>query len=471
MLNHTAKKELSLAPSGLPQAPLAHSRPTDRGNATKSSESLVAIRKRKHPSPSNTDDDSKPSRKRKHVTVIASQPGGDLGSRSAHSHHMPNREDSPSDTPPRPPIEQIEMWVPTPTAKFGPPKRKHAAPRPRDPPKERRTDSIVSTVTSVPSQAPLTVSKQPVGLSESQIIALRQEEEESQSQPHLPVARRSPKLGSPGHSSDPLKSLTEDATGEAGENSQEVQDNHPTNQLSTDNQTIDRNADTAHISTLRSKACTVQDCATNPPVQRSVNPPHPAIPGPTRKSLVNPEVPTVIASTKSPLPEKQDPPHAKSTPSSVDQLSIRKPLWLVPRSGSFAERRALEARARLDLVRRGATHPTGNLVGGQSSTSIVPQIATQPLPHVVLQQVLSHLEARLRPVTENPTIPGVPPSEANEAGPSAVKTKEDMVTQDKSDRLVNLGAANVSPHDNEVITILPCDSSVPDTSPTAKSAG
>ena len=470
MLNHTAKKELSLVPSELPQAPLAHSRPTERGNQTKSSESLP-IRKRKHPSPNNTDDDSKPTRKRKPVTVIASQPGGDLGSESAHTYHTTNREDPPSETPPHPPIEQIEMWVPTPTAKFGPPKRKHAAARPRGTPKERRTDSIVSTVTSVPSQSPLTVSKQPVGLSESQIIALREEEEESQSQLHRPVSSpRPPDLGSPGHDSapsGPLKSPTEDARDKAGEKSQEVQDNHPTNQLSTDNQSINRNADTAHVSGLRSKAQDLQDSAMDPPIQgRSENSPRPALPGPTRKSLVNPEVPTVIASTKSPLPEKQDRPHAKSPPSSVEQLGLLKARWLQRGTGSFAERRAFEARARLDLVRRGAAHPTGNLVEGQSST-IVPQIVTSPPPHAVLQ-LLNRLEARLQPVTENPTMSKVPPSEVGEAGPSAVETKEDMVTQDKSDRN---GATNVSPHDNEVIPIPPCDNSVSDTSPTAKSAG
>lgn len=446
-----AKKESSIVPSEPQQASLAHSCPTDRSNLTKSSESLVPIRKRKH---SNTDDGSKPSQKRKTVTVIASQPGGDLGSGSAQSHHTRNREDSPN-APPHPPFEEIEMWVPTPTAKFGPPKRKHAAARPRDPQKERRTDSIVSTVTPVQSQAPLTVSKQPVSLSESQIIALREEEEESQSQPHPLVSQPSPKLGSPSHDSalrKPLKWLTGEM-GNAAEISQEVQDNHPTNQLSTDSQPIDRNANTAHVSGLRNKAHNSQASATNPPVQGgSENPPHPALPGPTRKSLVNPEVPTVIPPTKSPLPEKQDPrPHANSTPSSVEQLGTLKAGSLQRSSGSLALRRAFEARMRLSQVRRRAAQPAGNLVEGQSGPSITPQIATQPPPHVVLQQVLNGLESPSRSqavVTEKLTLPRVHPSEPREAGPLA-ESKQDMVTQDKSDQRVNLGAANVSPHDNE----------------------
>lgn len=350
------------------------------------------------------------------------------------------------------------MWVPTPTAKFGPPKRKHTAARPRDPPKERRTDSIVSTVKPLPSQAPLTVSKQPVGLSESQIIALREEEEESQSQPHRLVSQPSPKLGSPSHDSapsDPLKSLTGDARGEAGEISQEVQDNHPTNQLSTDSQSIDRNANAAHVSGLRNKTSNLQDNAMNPPVQGgSEISSHLASPGPTRKSLINPEIPAVIASTKFPLPEKQDPrPHANSTPSSVEQLGPLKAGSLQRGSGSLAERRAFEARVRLSLVRRGAAHPTGNLVEGRSSTSIAPQIVTQPLPHVALQQVLNSLESPCRSqaaVTEKPTIPRAHLSEPRGLGPS-VESKQDMVTQDKSDQPVNLGAANVSQHDVEVI--------------------
>ncbi|KAF8266235.1 hypothetical protein EI94DRAFT_1733639 [Lactarius quietus] len=432
------------------QAPVAHSRPTDRGSLTKPSESHVPIRKRKHPSPGNTDDDPKPSKKRRPVTVIASQPGGDLG--SAH-HHTPNREDSLSHAPPHPPFEEIEMWVPTSTAKFGPPKRKHAAAKPRDPPKERRTDSIVSTATSMRTQAPL---MQPVGLSESQIIALREEEEESQSQPHRSVSRRSPKLGSPGHDSapnDPLQTSMGDAKGEAGEHSQEVLDDHLMNQLSTDNQPMDRNANTSHVSGLREEAHHVQDSATNPPIRReSEIPPTSTLPGPTRKPLVIPDVPAVIApSTTSPLPEKQDPrPIANSTPSSVGQLGPLKDLSWRRGSGTLAERRASEARARLELVRRAAAYTTGNLVEGPSSTSIAPQTTTQPPPHVALQQVLNSLESPSQSqaaVLVNPKTRGDPPSEPREGGPS-VESK-DMVTQDKLDQHVNKGVANVSPHDNE----------------------
>jgi hypothetical protein len=546
ILNHTAKKDSSLAPPSSfesPQAPVVHSRPTDRvgrGNPTKSSESLAPIRKRKHPSPSKTDDDPQPSKKRKPVTAIASQPGGDLGSGSTHSHHTLNREDSPADAPPHPPLEEIEMWVPTPTAKFGPPKRKHAAARAR-PTKEPRTNSIGSTGTSVRTQAPLTVSKQPMGLSESQIIALREEEEESQSQPpHRSVSRRSPKLGSPTHDatpSDPLQTFTGDATGEAGEKSQEVRDIHPTKQLSIVSQPIDRNASTSHV--------------TNPPLQGvSENLPSPTLPGPTRKSLVNPEVPAVIPpSTKSLLPEKQVPlPIANSTPSPVSRLSFlnisrrgsgtlavrdnhptnqlsidsqpldrnastshvtnpplqgvsenlpsptlpgptRKSLVnpevtavippstksLLPEkqvplpitnstpspvsrfgflnrsqrgSGTLAERRAFDARARLDLVRRAAAPTAGDSVEGRSSASIAPQITTPPPPHVVLQQVLSGLES---PSQSQAAVEKrrAPPSEPREAGPSV--ESEDRVTQDKSDQHVNLGAANLAPHDNEVM--------------------
>jgi hypothetical protein len=446
MVNHTAK-ESSLASSSSAQAPVARSRPTNKGNLTKSSESVVPpTRKRKHRSPSNKDDDPKPSRKRKPVSVIESQPGGDLGHGErppAHSHHTPNREVAPSDAPPHPPFEEIEMWVPTSTAKFGPPKRKHAAAKRRDPPKERPADSIISTVTSVRPQAPLTVSRRPEGLSESQIIALREEEEESQPQPHRSVSRHSLQLGSPGQDSapsGPLQTLTGDARGEVVENSR---DSHPMSQSGADTQPMDRNANTIHVSGLRNEVCHLQDNAIRGGSEDlEISPP---LTGPTLKSLVNPEVPAVISpSTKSPLPEKPDPrPTANSTPSSVEQLGPFKDGPLQGSSGTLAERRALEARARLELVRRAASRTTGNLVEGLQST-------TQPPPHVVLQQVLSGLESSQSQaaVMENPKIQRVPPSKPREAGLS-VQSKEDMVNQDKSE--VDMGAANGSPRDNEVI--------------------
>ena len=418
-----------------------------QGNLTKSSESLVPIRKRKHPSPSKTDDDPQPLKRKKPVTAIATQSGGDLGSGFAHSPHTLNREDSPGDAPPHPPFEEIEMWVPTPTAKFGPPKRKHAAARARDPTKEPRTDSVVSTGTSARTQAPLNVSKHPIGPSESQIIALREEEEESQSQPHRSVSRRSPKMGSPTHDatpSDPLQTFPGDAMGEAGEKSQEVRNNHPANQLSTDSQPIDRNASTSH--------------ATNPPIQERARPTWSrlpiTIPTPGRNSLVNPENPAVIApSTKSLLPEKQVPrPITNSTPNPYKSRSG---------SGTLAQRRAFDARARLDLVRRAAAHTAGNFVEGRSSASIAPQIATSPPPHVELQQVLSGLESpsQSQAAVEKRRAPPFPTltssfrlqglSEPREAGPSV--ESEDKVTQDKSNQYVNLGEANLAPHDNQVM--------------------
>ncbi|KAI9465847.1 hypothetical protein BJY52DRAFT_1183406 [Lactarius psammicola] len=449
-----AKKESSLVSSL--QAPVARNRPTDRGGLTKPSESLArTTRKRKRPSPSNTDDNSKPSRKRKPVSVIESQSsGGDLERSSAHSY------DPPGDAPLHPPFEEIEMWVPTPTAKFGPPKRKHVAAKRRDPPKERRANSVVSTVTSVRAQALLTVSRQPVGLSESQIIALREEEEESQPQPQHSVSQHSPQLGSPSHdsiSSDPLQ--TGDTRGEEdGENSQEVRDGHPMDQLSADIQPVDRNANARHVSGLRNEAYRLQDNATNPSIQGGSEGLETS-PGPTRKSLVKPEVPVVVApSTKPPPPEKSGPrPIASSTPNPVGQLGLLEDGPLRRSSGTLAERRANEARARLELLRRAASNSTGNLVEGRSSTSIAPQNTTQPPPHVVLQQVLNGLESPSQSqaaIMENQKNRGVPPSEPREAGLS-FKSKEDMVTQDKSDQHVDIGVTNVSPRDNEPSPVPP----------------
>lgn len=352
------------------------------------------------------------------------------------------------------------MWVPTPTAKFGPPKRKHAAAKPRDPPKERRGDSIISTVTSMRTQAPLAVSRQPVGLSKSQIIALREEEEESQPQPPPPVSRPSQQLGSASQESapsGPLQTLTGDGRGKAVENAQEVRDNLPMNRLSADSQPLDRNTKSSHVLKLgfRDEFCHLQDNVKNLSIhggnenlETSLT-----LTGPTRKSLVNPEVPAVISpSTKSLLPENPDPrPIANSTPSSgsVEQLGPLKygsERWS---SRTLADRRALEARLRLEVVRRGASRTTENPVEGRSSTSIALESATQPLPHVVLQQIMNGLES---PTQSQAALMEknlkAPPSEPREAGLS-VQSKDDMVTQGKSD--VDVGAAAVSPRVNEVI--------------------
>ncbi|KAH9042630.1 hypothetical protein EDB85DRAFT_1083123 [Lactarius pseudohatsudake] len=457
MLNHTAKKETPLASSSSLQVPVARSRPTDNGSLTKSSESPVrTTHKRKRPSPSNADDNYKPSKKRKPVSTIDSQPGGNLERPSAHSHHTPDR------APPHPPFEEIEMWVPTPTAKFGPPKRKHVAAKRRDPPPERHAYSILSTATSVRTQTPLTVPKRP--LSESQIIALREEEEESQPQPQHSVSRHSPQLGSPNRGpapSDPLQTFTGDASGEgAGEVSQEVQDNRPTGQLSAESQPVGRNANTSHVSELRNEADHLQDNATNLSIQegREELENSPTLPGPTRKSLTKPEVHAIIApSTKSPLPERSDPrPVANATPSSVEQLGPIKDGPLRRNTGTLAERRASEARARLELLRRAASNSTGNLVEGQSSTSISPRNITQPPPHVVLKQVLNGLESPTQSqavAMENSKIRRIP-SEPREAGPS-VEPRERMATRGKSDQHVDIGAANVSPRDNEPSSVPP----------------
>lgn len=442
-----------------PQAPVARSRPTNRGDLTKSSKSPVrTTHKREHPSPTNTDNDSKPSRKRKLVTIIESQPGGDLGRgerSSARSHHKLDREGSPTpgDAPPHPPFEEIETWMPSPTAKFGPPKRKHAAAKRSDLPKERRADSIVSIATPVRTQAPLIVSGQLVGLSKSQIVALREEEEESQSQPQRPVPRHSPQSGSPIQDfapSDPLQTLTGDAR-DAGENYQEVRDNRPTKQLSADSQAMNQNADTSRVSGLR-KVYRLQDKAVIPSIQGGSEDleTFPTLPNPTRKSIVEPEVPVVIApSTKSPLSESSDPrPIANSTTSSVEQLGPLEDRSLRRSSGTLAERRAAKARARFELLRRAASHSIRKFVEGRSSTSIAPQSTTQPPPPVALQQVLNGLESPNQSqaaVMENQKLWTVRPSEPGEAGLS----KEDMVTQNKPEQHVDIGAANLPPRDNE----------------------
>ncbi len=462
--SHTAKAKTPLASSSsveVPRASVARSRPTGGGSLTRSSESQVpTTRKRKHPSPTNTDDNSKPSKKKKIVSAVEGQLGGDLGSgerSSAHPHHTTDREDSPRDALLHPPFEEIEMWVPTPNAKFGPPKRKDVAVRRRDLNK-RRANSTVSRVGPVQTQAPSAVLERPLSLSETQIVALREEEEESQSQPQRFLSRHSPQLGSPIQTSapapnDPLQTFTRNARGEARGNSQKVQD-HSSNQLDDDNPP-DRNANTKHVSGLQNKT-TKLGASENSETEI----PPPKLLDPTRQSLVKPDIPVVVSpSTKSPLPEKLDPRLIEnSTSGSVERLGPPKRAPLQRSSGTFAERRAFEARARLESLRRVASPSTGNLVEGRGVTSFAQESTPQPLPHLLLRRVLNSLGTPSRSqatAKENPERWRVLPSEPREAGISA-RSKEDMVTQDMSDQHVDISATNMSRRVNGVnhLTIL-----------------
>lgn len=127
-----------------------------------------------------------PSRKKSLTATAESTPSNRHGGPTAPTPALANRKDRPTtteDLPSHPPLEEIEMWVPNPNAKFGPPKRKRTASKRRDPKKkERRVDVAVPVKTPVPTPMPPPSLSQPLSLTVSQVVALREEEEESQSQ-------------------------------------------------------------------------------------------------------------------------------------------------------------------------------------------------------------------------------------------------------------------------------------------------
>ncbi|KAI9451781.1 hypothetical protein F5148DRAFT_1378785 [Russula earlei] len=112
-------------------------------------------------------------------------------------------------SPPHPPLEEIELWVPNPHAKFGPPKRKRTeGGERRGLSKKRRVTTEIENFSGQES-SPLPSSPRPPILPMSQIIALREEEEESQSQP-LDSKLTSDQSGRPAPSSiEPSSSVNE----------------------------------------------------------------------------------------------------------------------------------------------------------------------------------------------------------------------------------------------------------------------
>ena len=419
---------------------VAFKRPYDKRNAASTSELPVLrqtparqTRKRKHPTPpgpaGNIDEDSAPRRKRL-AAVVESTPDG--GQRSTEPS---NRKDP---TPSRPPIEEIEMWVPTPNAKFGPPKRKRSTGERLDPPKERPVDIADSAKTSVQTSVPLPSSPQPLNLSKSQIVALREEEEESQSQstsnqPGGPVEDST--------TSDPLQPIVKDAKGAT--------------QVSKDNtlgsleepigrpaniQLINPNVNNGHVSGPDSQGVHLQPNATTTSKQgegvteapKGTTP----LPAAPQISLVNPNPSAgAVSSLKSPQMEKP----AESGPSqigkpgasSIQRYGLSRSGPPRPGSGTLAERRAYEARVRLDELRRAGVG-FGNLPKGHAILS-TPHSSKQPPPHVVFKQVVDGLES---PSQSQNSHLGSPGKEIAGTSPSE-KPRVDPLGKSEKDLVVN----------------------------------
>ena len=435
--NNTAKKQEPLSSASVStsmRSPVALKRPSEKRHAANTSGPPVRpTRKRKHPtphgSPGNTDEDSAPPRRKRLAAAAAeSTPGSGRGLSTESAHALPNREDRQA-SPSHPPLEEIAMWVPTPNAKFGPPKRKRTIGERRDPPKERPVDIADSAKPPLQASIPLPSSPRPLILSESQIVALR-EEEESQSQSQT----TSNQPGGPvedSTTSDPLQP-TVDSNGAT-----EVPKGHPLGSLegpigrpSVDIQLPSPNVNNGHVSGPNSQGIHLQpnvadismqgEGVTEAPKGSSPLPAAPHISlvnlNPSARAISSSKSPQVEMPAKSgppqvELPMKSGPPQVempmksgppqvelptKSGPpqignpgtSSAEQRSFSKSEPRRSGNGTLAERRAFEARVRLDELRRaGATFGKGHMA---SNTS---QSFKQPPPHVVFKKYKDVMES------------------------------------------------------------------------------
>jgi hypothetical protein len=388
-------------------------------------------RKRKHPtppgSPGNTDEDSVPSRRKRVATAVESTPDG-----GGPSTAPPNRKD-PEALPSHPPLDEIEEFVPSPNTKFGPPKRRRTTGGRLYPPKEGPIHIADSAKTSVQTSIPLPSSPRPLVLSESQIIALREEEEESQSQSQS----RSNQPGGPveDSTSDPLQPTIRDAKGatQVSKDGSLGSLEGPIGRPSAEIQVTNPNLKNGHVSGPNSQAVVhLQSNDTNTSKQgegvteasKGLTP----LPAAPHISLINLN-PSSSAISPSESPQMENP--AKSGPpqirkpgaSSIEQRgpARREP----PRSGggTLAERRAFEARARLDELRR-AGASFGNRYTAQSSK--------QPLPLLVLKQFADGMESPSQSQNTHPGKPGNEvlgndsPSENRRAEPLG-ESEEDLI--------------------------------------------
>ena len=424
-----SKKQDSVAPSSVSKSSVAFKRPSEKRDATSTSGPPVpTTRKRKHSTLSGSPDhavgDSAPPRRKRLAAAVESTPSdGHGGQSTAPAPALPNRKDRPAtteDLSSRPPLEEIAMWVPTPNAKFGPPKRRRTAGERRDPPKEGRVDIAVPAKTPVPTPIPISSLSRPLSLTDSQIVTLREEEEESQSQSQ-PTSNQPGEAINDSATSDPLPPTVRDAK-------DDIQSTNPKVNPKVNNGR--RSGPSGQGACSQSNVpdpIILPGHRFNPPLPSPMsisnpNPPasanSPSKSPQTEKSMqgkgVNtkdthsfqPQIPvsnfnpsaSAISSSKSSQPEKPvkiGPPRIrKPGTSSIKQHSPSR--GEPPRSGdgTLAKRRAFEARVRLDELRR-AGKRFGNIVAKGNPTLETSQSSEQPPPpHVVFKRVIDGMKMK-----------------------------------------------------------------------------
>ena len=427
--------------------------------ASTSEPPVRSSRKRKHRilsgSPASTDEDSVPSRRQKLTNAVEGANGSDRdGQSTEHAHSRPSKKDRPISKAslPHPPLEEIEMWVPTPNAKFGPPKRKRGAAGERQgSPKDRpKSIALPARTPTQPSEAPPS-SLRPPTLSESQIIALREEEEEGSQTlfPDLQFPPSPPEDRAPNSApSDPLPPPADDAATEVRKANSLGLREQSMRQPSEDVQPSNPDASKARVSEPNDQSIHIQPDATNASMQggdatktlKGITP----LPAASHLSLTNPN-----SSSSAAKPPQLEKPAQSGPPSiekpgatSTEQPTSRNPL-LRSGNGTLAERRAFEARARLDELRRAASG-FGGIAKGRTGALKTIQSPERAPPHVVLKRVMDGIASPNQSQITAPTNSGneIPrrasPSEHHGVGPSADRSKEEMILRNKPDNSANI---------------------------------
>ena len=426
--------------------------------ASTSKPSVRSSRKRKHrihsSSPDSTDDDSVPSRRQKLTNSLEGANGGDRdGQSTAHAHSHPSKKDRPISeaSPPHPPLEEIAMWVPTPNAKFGPPKRKRAAGERQGSPKDRPKSVTLPTRTPTnPPKAP-PLSRRPLALSESQIAALREEEEEESQPPFPDIQFPSSPPKSPIPNSAPNELLPSPADGarvttEVPKANSLVLREPSIRQASGDTQLSNPDASKARVSEPNNQNIHIQPDVTNASIQagdgtdalKGTTP----LPNASQLSLINPNPSSSAASSPKP-PQSEKPAQSGPPPTGRPAATpARQPTSKDEPSrfgnGTLAERRAFEARARLDELRRAASG-FGSIGKGHIGALKTIQSPERAPPHVILQRVVDYMESPDQsqitpPRNSGNEIPRVaPPSEHHRMDSSVDRSKEELILRNKSD--------------------------------------
>ena len=464
-----AKKQSSLVSAPIstsPSASVARKRPSKERNATGTPEPPVrSTRKRKHRTPSgspdNAEEDSAPPPRKKLTTTTVeratSSNRSDQSTTHVHSRASSRKEGRLITEPPHPPLEEIEVWVPTPNAKFGPPKRKRAAGERRVSPKDGPEHAPLSAITPTQASRPVPSPPRSLKLSESQIVALREEVvEDSQLQlPDLEFVPSSPEDCAPNSApGDPLPPSADDArvATEVSKGNSLGPPERSTRQASEDVQLTNPKTGKAHVLEPNNQSIHIQPNAPNAFIQGGGTTKTPKgfspLPNAPHISLINLNPSNSAASfSKSPRFEKSaqsaPPPIGRPSATPIEHLTSKsEPLR--SGSGTLAERRAFEARVRLEELRR-AGAGFGSIAKGYIGASKTPQSPEHVPPHVVLKRVMDGMESPSQ--SQNATSgnsgiemrKGASPSEHRRTEPSD-RYEEERIVRNKSDNGVNVGS-------------------------------